>query len=86
MFRQPEARPGAGSQTRWTFGPPGPGGPQQGRGEGGKGEEGRAEGRNVTVLKPGALIRMMRVNHVLWPDAACYLEAGRKVCSCLIPG
>lgn len=80
--------PAARGETRcWLSDPvgfwaPSPGGPRQGWGEGKRGDE----GRNVAVLKPGALVCMMHVNHVLWPDTVCHLEASREVQSCLVPG
>ena len=81
--------PAARGETRcWIsdpvgFGaPPSLGGPRQGQREGRRGEE----GSSVAVFKPGALVCMVRVNRVLWPDTGCYLEGSREVWSCLVPG
>ena len=88
MFQQklplPETSPGAGSQGAALA-------PQPWRtlavgARGGEGRGWREKGRRGAVLKPGALICMMLVRCVLWPDIFCDLEANRKVWGCLTPG
>lgn len=36
------------------------------------------EGRKVIILNPGASTYMMLVNHMLWPDILCHVEADQR--------